>query len=282
MTIDFHTHCFPGKIAAAALEKMSLAANNPPFTDGTAEGLAASMRQAGVDLSVNLPVATSPAQVEKVNSALMAQAEGLLTSGVLTFGCMHPDYAWPRKELRRLRENGMRGIKLHPAYQRTDIDDIRYLRIMGWASEEGLAIVTHAGLDIGIPGKDWAPVEGILHVLRQAAPEKLVLAHMGGWACWKEVERSLCGAPAWFDTAFALGPIALRDPARAPACPENLGAADFTRLVRKHGAGKVVFGSDSPWERPALYRSFIQGTALDAEEKEAIFHGNAQRLLGLP
>ena len=33
--IDFHTHCFPQKIAARALEQMSLAANTLYFTDGT-------------------------------------------------------------------------------------------------------------------------------------------------------------------------------------------------------------------------------------------------------
>ena len=281
MIIDFHTHCFPQKIAARALEQMSLAANTLYFTDGTEEGLTASMRQAAVGLSVNLPVMTSPAQVEKVNDALIAQADAMLARGVLTFGGMHPDYADPRRELRRLREHGIRGIKLHPAYQRTDIDDIRYLRIMEHASAEGLIIVTHAGPDIGLPGRDWAPVRGILNALRLAAPDRLVLAHMGGWSAWEEVERSLCGAPVWFDTAFSLGPIAWRDAAKAPAGEENLRAEDFARLVRKHGADKVLFASDSPWERPAHYRDFILGAPLGAEEKEAIFSGNAQRLLGM-
>ena len=166
MLIDFHTHVFPEKIAARALEQMSAASDTAYFGGGTAADLAASMKRDGVDLSVNLPVMTSPAQVEKVNSALLAQAEEMRARGVLTFGGMHPDYDNPARELKRLREHGVRGIKLHPAYQRTDIEDIRYLRIMESASAEGLVIVTHAGIDIGIPGKNWATVEGVLSVNR--------------------------------------------------------------------------------------------------------------------
>ena len=279
MLIDFHTHIFPEKIAARAMEKMSLAANALYFADGTAAGMAASMEQECVDIAVNLPVMTSPDQVEKVNSALMEQSERLLASGILTFGGMHPDYDAPARELKRLREHGVPGIKLHPAYQRTDIDDIRYLRIMESASAEGLIIVTHAGLDIGIPGKDWASVQGILNGMRQVAPKKRVLAHMGGWQGWQEVERSLCGAPVWFDTAFSLGPIAVRDAQKGLDFDANLSRDFFTRLVKKHGADNILFATDSPWERPALYRDFIMSTTLSAKEKEAIFHGNAERLL---
>ena len=43
----------------------------------------------------------------------------------------------------------MLGIKIHPAYQNTDIDDIKMMRIIDFASEQGLIILTHAGIDIG-------------------------------------------------------------------------------------------------------------------------------------
>lgn len=281
MLIDFHTHIFPEKIAQRALEKMSSATNTPYFTNGTSDGLKFSMKEAGVSLSVNLPVMTSPDQVEKVNTSLIEQKECLRAQGILTFAGMHPDYKNPQKELKRLRAHHITGIKLHPAYQKTDIDDIRYLRIMECASAEGLIIVTHAGLDIGIPGKNWAPLEGILRVIRETAPEKLVLAHMGSWQGWQEVEKSLCGAPVFFDTAFSLGPLAVKNSEKSLDFDANLTSEFFTRLVRKHGSEKILFGSDSPWERPALYRDFIMNTCLSSDEKEAIFHGNAERLLSL-
>ncbi len=282
MLIDFHTHSFPAKIAAAALEKMSIASKTAYFSDGTFDGLVRSMRRAQVSLSVNLPVMTSPAQVEKVNTALISQADELLQRGILTFGGMHPDYPEPRKELRRLREHGIKGIKLHPAYQKAAIDDIRNLRILDCASQEGLVVVTHAGIDVGILPGNWATVQGILYVLRQVEPQKLVLAHMGGWACWDDVEKYLCGAPVWFDTAYSLGPVAARvDAEEPPFAVYNLTAEDFARLAMKHGTEKIVFGSDFPWELQDRYRDFIGAAPLSAEAKDAIFHANAGRLLGL-
>ena len=280
--IDFHTHTFPEKIAAKALEQMSRACRASYFSDGTASGLVRDMKQYGVDLSVNLPVMTSPAQVEKVNSSMIAAGEALLAEGILTFGGMHPDYPEPVKELRRLKAAGIRGIKIHPAYQGADLDDPRYLKILDAAEEEGLIVITHAGLDIGIYDHNYASVKAVLHVLNTVRPERFVLAHMGGWGDWDAVEKDLAGAPVWLDTAFSLGPIQSRPSATEPPIrTENLNQADFTRLVRKHGAGRVLFATDSPWERAGLYKDFLQGTDLTAEEKEKIFHGNAEVLLQL-
>ena len=39
----------------------------------------------------------------------------------------------------------MKGIKLHPDYQDTYFNDIRYKRIISYATELGLIISVHAG-----------------------------------------------------------------------------------------------------------------------------------------
>ena len=52
MVIDFHTHCFPEKIAERAIGKLSATSGLMPYTDGTAEGLKKLMKQDGVDISV--------------------------------------------------------------------------------------------------------------------------------------------------------------------------------------------------------------------------------------
>ena len=91
MIIDMHTHSFPEKLAASTLEKLSAASHTRPFTNGTPGGLQASMREARVDLSVVLPVATSPRQVEHVNDASARLNETAEETGLLSVGCMHPD-----------------------------------------------------------------------------------------------------------------------------------------------------------------------------------------------
>ncbi len=282
MIIDFHVHTFPAGISSKVLEKLSRLSHTKYFTDGSVQGLVASMEEASVDVSVNLPVMTNPAQVEKVNSALIEDRENLAAQHIITFGGMHPDYGNYKKELSRLKQNGIPGIKIHPAYQNTDIDDIRMMRIIDCASDLGLIVLTHAGIDIGIYDHNYASVGQILHVIDELHPTKFVLAHMGNWACWDDVERDLAGAPVWLDTAFALGPVT---PAgrqeEKPYLSCNLSDEDFLRIVRKHGTDKILFATDSPWESQKKYVSRVRRVPLSDSEREQIFSQNATALLGL-
>ncbi len=280
MIIDFHTHTFPDKIALSTVNKLGAASRTVHFTDGTVSGLRASMDKGGIDISVNLPVLTSPAQVEKVNSAMTARNDELRSMGIVAFGGMHPDHADVKRELRRLKENGIPGIKIHPAYQNTDIDDIKMLRIIDCASELGLIVVTHAGIDISIYDHDFASAAAVLNVIEQVHPEKFVLAHMGGWARWHDVERYIAGAPVWLDTAFSIGKITADAAAEGkPYISENLSDEDFTRIVRKHGVKRVLFASDSPWEDQKDYVSRVAGSGLTEEELELVFYRNAADIL---
>lgn len=280
MIIDFHTHTFPPQISRSVLANLAASSHNAYFTDGSVLGLLDSMAKAHIDYSVNLPVMTYPGQEEKVNRTLMGEREILREYGIITFGGLHPAYEDCEGELGRLKEAGALGIKLHPAYQEIDFDDIRTMRVLSRASELGLIVVTHAGIDVGRYDHNFCSVKMILNVLRQVRPDKLVLAHMGGWGCWDEVERDLAGAPVWLDTAFSIGPIT-PDPAQTekPILPSNLSAENFTRLARKHGTDRVLFATDSPWEDQADYIRRIEETTLTAGEKQQIFSENARALL---
>ena len=68
MIIDFHTHTFPDNIAEKALKKLSDSSRAVPYTKGTASSRFESMKKAGIDLSVNLPVATKAHQVVEINN----------------------------------------------------------------------------------------------------------------------------------------------------------------------------------------------------------------------
>ena len=67
MIIDFHTHIFPDKIATRTIEYLSERGGIPANTDGSEAGLIESMENAGIDISVSLPVVTSPKQFESIN-----------------------------------------------------------------------------------------------------------------------------------------------------------------------------------------------------------------------
>ena len=166
MIVDVHTHTFPDRIAAPTIEKLAQLAHIKPFTDGSNSALLASMAQAGVDRSVVLPVATNIRQVFHVNDSAARLNQDYPRTGVLSLGCLHPDLPQWREELDRIVELGLKGIKLHPVYQDVDFDDPRYLRILERCGELGLVVLTHAGLDVGFPGKV------------NCTPEMIVLAGM--------------------------------------------------------------------------------------------------------
>lgn len=147
MIIDFHTHTFPDRIAKASIESLSKCSGITPHTDGTGEGLRRSMEEGGVDLSVVLPVVTKPSQFETVNKVAAKICEA--GDGLLSFGGIHPDCSDIRQKVREIKNLGLKGIKIHPAYQEVCADDIRYLRILDAATEQGLIISVHAAKLLG-------------------------------------------------------------------------------------------------------------------------------------
>ena len=282
MIVDIHTHTFPDKIAGRTIEKLQGVSHSAAFSDGTAAGLRSSMARAGVDRSVVLPVATHPGQVERVNDASARINETTEETGILSLGCIHPDFANWREELERVAALGLRGVKLHPVYQGVDLDDVRYLRILERCGELGLVVITHAGWDIGFPGQVNCSPQMVLRAVKQVGPVKLVLAHMGGWRCWDEVEELLWDTGVCLDTAFSLGSITPLDDGYYT--PEDLPLLDeggFMALVRKFGPRRVLFGTDSPWDDQAQAIARIRALPLTPEEREAILGGNAVKLLGL-
>lgn len=287
MIIDFHTHTFPERIAERALKGLSDSSRAVPYTNGTEKSRSLSAQQAGIDYCVNLPVATNARQVEGINTIAISESESLLKSndnpfgetGVISFGAMHPDYNNPRDELKRIKDGGVKGIKIHPAFYELDICDRRIMNIIYEAQALDLIVVTHAGWDIGFEERNYIPVDSLLRILMDIGPKKMVLAHMGGWDDWNNVEKYLAGSDYYFDTSFSLGIINKRHDLPDPMRTENMKDEDFVRLCKKHGTDKILFGTDSPWSNQSEYVTKIKGLAFSKEQLENIFANNAIRLI---
>ena len=282
MIIDFHTHTFPDKIAAAAVEKLMHASHTRAFTDGTAAELQKSRIAAGIDRCVVLPVATSERQVPHINDAAIRMNESAKQTGLYSLGTMHPDFEGWHEELGRLAAAGIRGVKLHPPYQQMDIDDPRYLRVLTRAGELGLFVVIHAGLDVGLPGDTSAVPEKTARALRQTGPVTMVCAHMGGWRCWEKAADLLAPMGVLIDTAFSIGCM-------TPAQGDNTWKQDelqmlddsaALRLIRLFGKDRVLFGTDSPWADQQADLQHFLSLPLSPDEQKAILSENAARLMG--
>ena len=283
MIIDFHTHSFPDKIAASAVEKLSCQAHIKAFADGSANGILKSMEEGGFDLSVMLPVAVKPTNVESMNTYSAQFNELYAEKGILSFGCIHPDYENWKNELGRVVQLGLKGIKIHPVYQGVNQDDIRYIRILEKAGELGLVVVAHAGLDIGFPGAVNSTPSMIANAIKQAGPVKFVAAHMGSWKLWDEVDELLPFPNVYVDTAFSLGNIVPRE--NDAHYIENdkalLTKEQFCTLVRKFGADRVLFGSDNPWESQKTAANKVKDSGLSQNELDKILCGNAKKILNV-
>lgn len=267
--IDFHTHIFPEQIAGRTIEKLESAAQVKACADGTLNGLRRSMERAGVQLSIILPVVTKPEQFFHVNQyadELNQEYSKDENCQIISFGGLHPDTENYKEELKEIKRLGLKGIKLHPDYQRRMIDDAEYMRIIDFASELGLIISVHAGIDIGLPEPVHCTPRAVRRVLREAAPENLVLAHTGGFGLWDEVEEFLVGEKVFFDTSYTFGFM-----------PDE----QFLRIVNMHGEDKILFATDSPWGAQKETAEHLEALPLAAETKNKIFCKNSEKLLAI-
>lgn len=263
MVIDFHTHTFPDSIAERTVAGLAACGGLPPYTDGKKSSLLASMKKSGVHISVTLPVATHTKQEHTINT-LSAQWNG--KDNLYYAGAIHPDCENVCDTLDFIKENGLFGIKIHPDYQGAHLDDPRYIRILCEAAKRDLYVVTHAGIDVAFRDHVHCTPEMILRVLRQldgALDHKLILAHMGSYEMPDTVLEQLCGLPVYMDTAAVL----------------DLYPEKCVSIIRRHGADKILFATDSPWKDQGAYIRLLRSLPLHTEEKESILHANAEKIL---
>ena len=274
MIIDIHTHTFPDKIAdktIAGMEKEILKGQGFAVKHervATVLGLIDSTLSAGIDLSVVCPVATNIAQPEKINKMSAKYNEKSQDTKIFFFGAIHPDCENYKEIIDDIVAMDLKAIKLHPDYQKTYFDDEKYIRLMDYAANKGLGIIVHAGEDVGLPEKVHCTPDMVLNVWRHIQPEKLILAHMGGWRMWDEVEEKLIGLPFFMDTAVALN----------KKFPVKLSNEQFLRMVRKHGSDKIIFGTDTPWYDQKQALMDLDETDLNDNEKVQILGENANNL----
>lgn len=263
MKIDFHTHCFPDFLANRAVESLSRASGGlVPETDGTVGGLLKSMQRANVDFSVVMNIATNPKQQTAVNDFA---ADVNKNDKLFAFGSVHPEAANALEELERIKMLGLKGVKFHPEYQRFYAGDEKMRPIYRKISELGLIVLFHSGADIGFMPPYHCTADELIGALKYLDCP-VVAAHWGGMFQFEAVIEKLCGLPLYFDTSYGYSAI-----------PAPVARA----IVSKHGAEKILFGSDTPWHTPLCEERFLEGIGISESEKEQIYSKNARKLLGI-
>ena len=262
--IDFHVHAFSEKIAERTISALSENVKRPPATDGTLPDTKNKMREWGIDGFVLLSIATKPSQHEVCNNWAAARK----SDGVFPFGSVHPDGEDVFAELERIKALGLYGIKLHPDYQGFFADEERMLPIYRKCGELGLPIIFHAGYDPVSPDHVHCTPMMAAKFLEAVPDTTFILAHLGGFGMWDDVERILAGnfGNLYMDTAMT---------------GSYTDEEQLLRIIGKHGADKILLASDCPWDSAGITVDKIRRLGLSDNEQRLIFSENAKKLLDL-
>jgi predicted TIM-barrel fold metal-dependent hydrolase len=258
--IDAHTHVWPDSIAARALA--GTVPGLESFGDGTVADLRRSMHAAGVDRSVVLGVANTADHVHKVQRFVGS----LDRDSFIGFGSIHPDLNVDAN-LTSLAEAGVRGIKIHPIFQRFALDDARLTPILGQL-DPGFVVVVHVGGGGSAEQAAMATPQMVVDLSRRFPHLNVVACHFGGYHRFADALDVVCGERVFVDTSWP--------PSMAELDPESVRA-----FVRRHGADRVLFASDWPMADQGAEVSAVRRLGLSGEDTDLVLGGNLSRLLSL-
>lgn len=258
--INAHAHIYPEKIAAKATDtigdfydiKMEMPA-------GTAERLLEDGRRAGITGYVVHSVATTAHQVRSINDFIKRECDA--HPEFIGFITLHQDLSEEEveREVEMAIANNMRGVKLHPDFQKFNIDDEVAEKFYRAVSSR-LPILFHVGDD----RYDYSKPHRLVKMAKKYPEVSFIAAHFGGYRCWADSEIYLGLDNVYFDTCSSL-PFISTERAK--------------ELIDMHGADRFFFATDFPmWDTVAELERFNKIPLTD-EQREMIFSKNIKKLL---
>lgn len=260
MIIDFHAHIYPAKIAEKATEaiKSFYDISSHLSLSGSPEDLIKNGSKIGVVKYIVHSCATKVSQVVSINNFIIEQMH--LHPEFVGFGTIQIGYEDFEAEIKRIRKAGMRGIKIHPDFQKFQADDPWMDKVYDVIAAEKMPVLFHAG-DIRY---DYSGPVRIAHVLEKHPDLDIVAAHFGGYTEWEASYEHLAGKRLWFDTSSTLW---------------KLPVSYAKKIIKKHGYENMLFGSDFPmWNHVEELKRFDQ-LGFTEKEREAVLYKNAFELL---
>lgn len=256
---NMHAHIFPAKIAEKAVNAIGAFYGIPMQCGGTAEDLIEDGRAAGVTRFLVCSTATVPHQVESINRFVAAQVAQYPC--LTAFGSLHPEYPDIAKEMDQILALGLRGIKLHPDFQKFYIDDEAAFPIYE-AAEGRLPILLHMGDD----RYDFSHPKRLLRVLDRFPKLVVIAAHLGGYRRWQDAAAYYGHPRVYMDTSSSL---------------MFLTPEEAVQTIRRHGVSHVFFGTDAPMWRHADELARFRALPLTDSERKMILWDNAAAFLGV-
>ena len=260
--IDAHCHVYPDKIADKAVEAIGKFYDLSMYYDGKYSTLIEFGNRIGVRHYVIFSVATTPKQVHSINNYIadtVRESDGLMTG----LGSLHPDSEDIQGDIAEIISLGLKGVKMHPDFQKFQIDDEKCYKIYELCQSKGLPVLLHTGDN----RYDYSNPQRMKKVLEDFPKLTVIGAHFGGWSCWKEAAEALSKYKNFYvDCSSSF---------------DWLSVDERIELVRAYGADHVLFATDFPmWNHETEYARFMEMNLTD-EENRLILYKNATKLFGI-
>ena len=259
--IDFHTHVYPDAIAAKAADSVRA------FYDGygnsaiygTTKMLLERGTMAGMSQFVILPVAMRPDRVRHINDFILEQVAA--EPKFIGFGTIHAAMENIIGEVDYIREQGLRGIKMHPDSQVFDIDDPRLLPVYEHVQGK-LPVILH----MGDKRFDYSHPARLRRVLDMFPKLQVIAAHFGAYQIHEQAYEQLKDKDCFFDVSSSL--MFMEE-----------GMAE--NYVNQYGAERLAFGTDYPMFCAETELNYLLQMDFTDAEYEKIFNENARQLFHL-
>ena len=281
---DSHVHIFNRKIIGNVLPRTDLIRALSLEVENIENRLHPSalieqMQEANVVGALMLPTSDAN-KLAAVNRDCIKTAGTI--PGLFAAGTLHPDFDAIEAELLYLSKASVRVIKLCSFSQKFSLSSLKtdkmFDRIQSFNSTMTvpfsvvLDTLTLADRYFGTDPEHTTTPQALMGLVRRFPGINFIGAHMGG-----------LGAP--FDLLIQCLEPALNLYLDTSNAAHTLTEAQFIQMLRLHGPGHILFGTDWPW---FLHQSEIEcisnrleAAGFNAPEKQAVFSGNIEKLLGI-
>lgn len=258
---DVHCHIFPDKLAEkATLSIGAFYGEGAMFEPASVGNLVRSHREAGISQCVVCNSAVNAEQVHNINDFIAASCAE--HPEFIGFGSVFPTMDGAEAELERMVSLGLRGVKIHPDFQKVAIDEPSATDTYRAIAKFDLPVLFHMGDN----RYDFSSVARLLNLLKKVPDLRVIAAHFGGWQVWQHVIDTPLPENVVYDTSSS-----------TPFLPRDM----TLRLLDRYGTERCLFGSDFPMWSPKEEIARVQALGLGQSEQEQIFYGNFDKFFGI-
>lgn len=257
LVADVHAHIFPDKLAEKVADNLGSFYQTQTAHVPFLHTLLAEEAAAGISVVAGCSSATKPSQVAHLNDFIADCAAR--TSNFVALGSLYPTMDGWEPELERMQALGIRGIKIHPEFQRIDIDDPRAVPMYRAIAKAGLPVLFHMG-DAQL---EYSTPQRLTNLIRQVPDLIAIAAHFGGWQAWDRAYDHILPENVFYDTSSSL---------------MFLGRDRGQEFLEKMGPERFLFGTDFPMWSPGQELARFLELELDETTRHRILYGNFAKL----